>query len=130
MKKIDLKIRNYVWMDVFVVFSQHKLCSLLLQELSSFHYWLNCHSAGTKCCTLGHLNFSPTSLLQIKTLPKAQGIGGNEYFDSFNTFSLKQKPQQGLKSLSNFSLVLFGKGREIQRTTFPFNPFINFDKSM
>ena len=32
-----------------------------------------------------------------------------EYFDSFNTFSSKQKLQQALKSWSNFSLVLFGQ---------------------
>ena len=45
-----------------------------------------------------------------KTLPKAQRIQGIEYFDSFNIFSSKQKP--ALKSWSNFSLVLFGKGQE------------------
>ena len=33
-----------------------------------------------------------------KTLPKAQGTLGTEYFDSFNTFSSKQKLQQALKS--------------------------------
>ena len=27
----------------------------------------------------------------VKTLPKAQQTQGNEYFDSFNTFSSKQK---------------------------------------
>ena len=56
---------------------------------------------------------------KIKTLPKAQRAQGIEYCDSFNTFSSKQKLQQALKSLSNFSLVLFGKrkGREIPRTT-------------
>ena len=32
-----------------------------------------------------------------------------EYFESFNNFSSKQKPQQALKSWSNFRLVLFGK---------------------
>ena len=45
-----------------------------------------------------------------KTLPKAQRIQGIEYFDSFNIFSSEQKP--ALKSWSNFSLVLFGKGQE------------------
>ena len=33
-----------------------------------------------------------------KTLSKAQGTLGTEYFDSFNTFSSKQKLQQALKS--------------------------------
>ena len=42
---------------------------------------------------------------------------GIECFDSFNTFSSKQKLQQTLKSWSNFILVLFGKGREIQWIT-------------
>ena len=54
-----------------------------------------------------------------KTMQKAQRTQGIEYFDSFNTFSLKQKLQQGLKSWSNFSLVLFGKGGYLE----------NFDKS-
>ena len=49
-----------------------------------------------------------------KTLPKAQRTQYIEYFDSFNTFSSKQKLQQALGSWPNFSLVLFGKGREIQ----------------
>ena len=50
-----------------------------------------------------------------KTLPKAQRTQGIEYFDSFNNFISKQKLQQALKSWSNFSLVLFGKGREIHK---------------
>ena len=48
-----------------------------------------------------------------QTLPKTQSTRGIEYFDSFNSFGSKQKLQQALKSWSNFSLVLFGKGREI-----------------
>ena len=64
-----------------------------------------------------------------KTLPKAQGTQGKEYFDSFNTFSSKQKLQQALNSRSNFSLVLFGKGREILRTTLT-SPGNILDKTM
>ena len=37
---------------------------------------------------------------------------GPEYSDSFNDFVSKQKLQQALKYWSNFSLVLFGKGRQ------------------
>ena len=48
-----------------------------------------------------------------------------EYFDTFNTFSPKQKLQQALKSWSNLDLVLFG--REIRITTFT-NPSSNFNK--
>ena len=55
--------------------------------------------------------------VQHETLPKAQRTQGIEYFDSFNTFSSKQKLQQALKSWSNFSLFLFGKGPEIHKTT-------------
>ena len=47
----------------------------------------------------------------IHTLQKAQQTQDIVYFDSFNTFSSKQKLQQTLKSWSNFSSVLFGKGR-------------------
>ena len=36
---------------------------------------------------------------------------GIEYFDSFNTFCSQQRLEQGFKSWSNFSLVLFGKER-------------------
>ena len=53
----------------------------------------------------------------FSTLQKAQLTHGIEYFDFLNTFSSKQKLQQTLKSWSNFSLVLFGKGQEIHRTT-------------
>ena len=52
-----------------------------------------------------------------------------ECFDSFNTFSSKQKLQSSLKSWSNFSLVLFGKRREIHRTTLT-KPCINLNESM
>ena len=52
---------------------------------------------------------------------------GIDYFDSL--FSSKQKLQQALKSWKNFSVVLFGKGREIRRTTLT-NPRNNFNKSM
>ena len=51
----------------------------------------------------------------VQTLPKAQRAQGIEYFDSFNIFGSKQKLQQALKSWSNFSLGLSGKGREKQR---------------
>ena len=65
-------------------------------------------------CRLFH--FCASSELAVdKTLPKALRTQGSEYFDSFNNFSSKQKLQQALKSLSNFSLVLFGKGREMHR---------------
>ena len=68
---------------------------------------------------------------QVQKLPKAQQTQGIQYFDSFNTFSSKQKQkhQQALKSYSNFSLVLFGKGREIYRTNLT-NLHNNFNKSM
>ena len=64
----------------------------------------------------------------FKTLPTAQRSQGMEYFDSFDTFSSEQKLRQAsaesclaeicldLFCLSNLSLVLFGKGREIYRT--------------
>ena len=45
--------------------------------------------------------------------PKAQQTQGNEFFDFFSSFDSKQKLQQALKSWSNFSLALFGKGRDI-----------------
>ena len=61
--------------------------------------------------------FSSPAFCTMKTLPKAQRTLGIEYFDSFNTSSSKQKFQQALKSWSNFSLVLFGREREIHRTT-------------
>ena len=38
-----------------------------------------------------------------------------DYFDPMKTFSSKQKLQKALESWSNFSLLLFGKGRKIQR---------------
>ena len=44
-----------------------------------------------------------------KNLHNVQRTQGIEYFDPFDTCSRKQKLQQ---VLSNFSLVLFGKGRE------------------
>ena len=61
-----------------------------------------------------------------KILPKVQRTQYIQYFNSFNTFISKQKLQQALKSWSNFSLVLFGKGQEIHRTTLT-NPCSNFD---
>ena len=54
---------------------------------------------------------------------------GIDYFDSFNAISSKQKLQPALKSWSNFSVVLFGKRREMRRTTLT-NPRNNFNKSM
>ena len=39
-----------------------------------------------------------------------------QYFDSYNNFISKQKLQQGLKSWSNVSLVLFAKGQEKHKT--------------
>ena len=65
---------------------------------------------------------STVPVLLLKTLPKAQQTQGIEYFDSLNTFSLKQKLKQALQFWSNFSLVLFGKGRELNA--------YNYDKSM
>ena len=54
--------------------------------------------------------------IRIKLLPTAQQTQGIEYFDSFDTFSSKQKLQQALKSLSNLSLAFFGKGRGMHTT--------------
>ena len=45
---------------------------------------------------------------------RTQGVG---IFRSLNKLISKQKLQQVLKSWSNISLVLFGKGQEIHRTT-------------
>ena len=64
-----------------------------------------------------------------KTLPRAQRTQGIEYFDSFNTFSLMQKSQQALNLGQTSPLVLFGKWREIQRTTLT-NPCRSFTKSI
>ena len=72
------------------------------------------------------------TMYRYKTLPKplvtAQRTQGIEYFDSFNTFTSKQKLQQALKSWSTFSLVLFGKGQKIHRK-FLTNPCINSKKN-
>ena len=72
-------------------------------------------------------------IAMIITAQRTQDI---EYFDSFNIISSKQKLHQVLKSWTNFTLVLFGKGREkhwapwrIHLTTLT-NPNSNFDKSM
>ena len=46
---------------------------------------------------------------------RTQGIA---YFDSFNTFSSKQKLQKALKSWSNFGSVLFGKATRPLRKSF------------
>ena len=62
-------------------------------------------------------------MIHNKTLPNAQRTHDIQYFDSFNTFSSKQKLQKTLKSLPYFSFVLFGKGRAR-------NTWNNFDKSM
>ena len=75
---------------------------------------------------------------QQQTLRKEQQAQGIENIDSFNTFSSKQKLQKALKSWSNFSLDLFGKGQEIYKQLWQFransciltNPCINFDISM
>ena len=68
-----------------------------------------------------------------KTLPRAQRTQGIQYFDSFNTFSSKQKLQQALISSAWFCLA---KGEEyiehlwqIHVTTLT-NPCSNLDKSM
>ena len=76
--------------------------------------------AATTCLNL-HLSQLNT---WNKTLPKAQRAKGIEFFDSFNIFSSKQKPQQALETWSNFTLILFGKGQEIHRTTLT-NPHKN-----
>ena len=59
-----------------------------------------------------------------------------EYFDSFNTFSSKQKLQEALKSWSTFILVMIAMGGkyieqlwQIHVTSWR-NPYINFDKTM
>ena len=59
----------------------------------------------------------------------AKWTWGIEYFDQFNTFTSKQKLQLALKSWSNSSLVLFGKGRKVWWTTLT-NPCNNLKKSM
>ena len=61
--------------------------------------------------------------------PKVQRTQGIEFFDSLITFCSKHKLQQALKSWSNLSFVLFGKGREIQRTTLT-NPHNKLEKSI
>ena len=71
-------------------------------------------------------DFSSTIRKSISCKFQTQGI---EYFDPFKNFISKQKLQQPLKSLSNFSLVLFGKGRKIYITTLT-NSCNNFDNSM
>ena len=76
-----------------------------------------------------HIHEIAQTEIYRKTLPKAQRTQGIEYFDLFNTFSSKQNLQKALKSCSNFSLALFGKGREILRTTLT-NPCNNLNKSM
>ena len=76
-----------------------------------------------------HMHEIAQTEIYSKTLQKAQRTQGFEYFDSFNTFRSKQKLQKALKSCSNFSLALFGKGRKILRTTLT-NPSNNLNKSM
>ena len=79
------------------------------------------------------LNFYYEEIYKRKVYTKNIGRGtvdpGIDYFDSFNAISSKQKLQQALKSWSNFSVVLFGKRREMRRTTLT-NPRNNFNKSM
>jgi len=60
---------------------------------------------------------------------KAKETQSIEYFYSYNYFSSMLKLQQAFKSWSNFGLILFGKGREIHRTTLT-NPCNNFIKSI
>ena len=70
-----------------------------------------------------HTNISTLQIEKLwalnipKTLPKAQQTQSMEYFYSFNNFISKQKNKQALKYWSNFSLVLFVKGREKHRKT-------------
>ena len=59
----------------------------------------------------------PLSIPSRKILAKGTTDQGIEYFDSFNTFGSEQQLQQALKSWSNFSLVLFGKGQEKHKRT-------------
>ena len=70
---------------------------------------------------------SMSNAKHAKTLAKAQCTQGIEYFDSINNFRSEQKLQQALNSWSNFSLVLYNKGREIRVTTLT-NPCKNFIK--
>ena len=83
------------------------------------------------CAILEAINCSSLLVTQSANtaLPKAQRTQGIEYFDSFNGFILKQKPQHALTSWSNFSLILFDKGQEKQRITLT-NPCNNFNKSI
>ena len=75
---------------------------------------------GTKCSSEGDANFILSQHFdnckiqtEIQTLPNTKRTQGIEYFDSFNTFSSKQKLQKALKSQSNLGLILLGKGQEI-----------------
>ena len=63
----------------------------------------------------------------VKALPKEQRTWGVLWHSKH--LSSKLKIQQTLKSGSNFSLVLFGNGQEIQSTTLT-NPSNNYAKSM
>ena len=49
------------------------------------------------------------------------------FLDLFNTFYSKQKFQQAFRSWSKFTLILFGNGGEIQKTTL-LNPCDNLNK--
>ena len=72
--------------------------------------WISCYWSSE------HIPVHQKLPSQVKTLLKVQRTQVIEYFESFNTFSSKQKLQQALKSWSNFTLFLFGKGLEIHRT--------------
>ena len=85
--------------------------------------WISCYWSSE------HIPVHQKLPSKVKTLPNAQRTQGIEYFESFNTFDSKQKLQQALKSWPNFSLVLFGKGRELHGTTLTY-PRNNFKKSM
>ena len=64
--------------------------------------------------TIYHQNQSTTRQDHQETFPKAQRTHGIVYSDTFNTFSSKQKLQKNFEILV---LVLFGKKREMHRTT-------------
>ena len=116
--------------SVLGVSSLWKVKGAIIEKKLQWEIW-KCHlrsrSEREKIQNSSVSNWPPQKMKQ--TLPKAQRTQVIEYFDSFNTFSLKQKLQQALKSWSKFSFVFFGKGRKIHKTTLT-NPRKNFTKSL
>ena len=87
--------------DLYAFFSDEPFREKSLSEQKSeLHwfswYWVICRERKTR-----------------KTLLQAQRTQGIEYFDSFNTFSSKQKLQQALESWSNLSLLFWQRAKSI-----------------